>query len=99
MHKPLEIAALVSASKSEPKSFDAGCTGRASTCGHRARGGLVQVPTGGANAPRAGSCGTPGAPVPVRAEARLALPPGARLLRYLSAFAPLRAPCVLARAL
>src|SRR5256885_1057654 len=86
MHRPLEIAALVSASKSEPKSCDAGCIGRASTDGHRTRGGLIKVPAGWANASRQGLCGTAGVPMPVNAESPLALPTEDRILLYFSDF-------------
>src|SRR6267143_597822 len=51
MHKPLEIAARVSASNRDPKADGEGCFGRASTNGRRTRGGLKNLPTGGANPP------------------------------------------------
>src|SRR6266699_2556092 len=99
MHKPLEIAALVSASKSEPKSCDAGCTGRASTSGHRTRGGLIKVPTGWANASRQGLCGTPGVPIPVNPDSPLALPTEDRILLYFSDFQNMEERYVLPQAL
>src|SRR5438477_11609724 len=99
MHKPLEIAALVSASKSEPKSCDAGCTGRASTSGHRTRGGLIKVPTGWANASRQGLCGTAGVPRPVNTDSPLALPTEDRILLYFSDFRNMEERYVLPQAL
>src|SRR3989454_11094112 len=99
MHKPLEIAAFVSASKSEPKSCDADCIGRASTSGHRTRGGLIKVPTGWANPSRQGLCGTPGVPIPVNADSPLALPTEDRILLYFSDFRNLEERYVLPQAL
>src|SRR5439155_23196488 len=86
MHKPLEIAALVSGSKSEPKSCGAGRIGRASTSAHRTRGGLIKVPTGWANASRQGLCGTARVPIAVKADSPLALPTDDRILLYFSDF-------------
>src|SRR5438445_11850604 len=99
MHKPLEIAALVSGSKSEPKSCGAGRIGRASTSAHRTRGGLIKVPTGWANASRQGLCGTAGVPIAVNADSPLALPTEDRLLLYFSDFRNMEERYVLPQAL
>src|SRR5438132_4593894 len=99
MHKPLEIAALVSASKSGPKSCDADRIGRASTSGHRTRGGLIKVPTGWANPSRQGLCGTAGVPIPVNTESPLALPTEDRILLYFSDFRNMEERYVLPQAL
>src|SRR2546430_14442504 len=99
MHKPLEIAAFVSASKSEPKSCDADCIGRASTSAHRTRGGLIKVPTGWANASRQGLCGTAGVPIAVNADSPLALPTEDRILLYFSDFRNMEERYVLPQAL
>src|SRR5438309_5499790 len=99
MHKPLEIAALVSASKSETKSCDADRIGRASTSGHRTRGGLIKVPTGWANPSRQGLWGTAGVPIPVNTESPLALPTEDRILLYFSDFRNMEERYVLPQAL
>src|SRR5437870_5025937 len=99
MHKPLEIAALVSGSKSEPKSCGAGRIGRASTSAHRTRGGLIKVPTGWANASRQGLCGTAGVPIPVNTDSPLALPTEDRILLYFSDFRNMEERYVLPQAL
>src|SRR5467141_3560968 len=99
MHKPLEIAARVSASKRDPNSGGEGCIGRASTNGHRTRGGLKNLPTGWANASRQGLCGTPYVPILVNTESPLALPTEDRILLYFSDFRNMEERYVLPQAL
>src|SRR2546421_4795812 len=99
MHRPLEIAARVSASNRDPKAAGEGWTGRASTNGHRTQGGLKNLPTGWANASRQGLCRTAGVPILVNAESPLALPTEDRILLYFSDFRNMEERYVLPQAL
>src|SRR6267143_3149437 len=99
IHKPLEIAAFVSASNSDPKSWGEGCIGRASTNGLRTRGGLYE------GADRMGERITArimrdrGRSQPVNAESPLALPTEDRILLYFSDFRNMEERYVLPQAL